>query len=240
MKPAIVLENVSKRYVVNRSRDVRDLFVRTSARDIEVDALTGINLLITAGSCMALIGSNGAGKSTLIKIIAGVLPPTSGSVLVNGTINPIVRLNAGLYPELTGRENVRLYLELLGVRSSEKAIERISTFSDLGAFIDYPVSTYSSGMSSRLTFSTIIHVDAGIYLFDESFAVGDAAFQKKCLAVLKHLKRKGKTLIIATHSLDIVRELCTDAVILDSGRAKFVGSPADAIETYAAGYRSRV
>ena len=236
---SISVQNVTQRFRVIQERPdtVRELFAklarkRTGYRDFE--AVSGISLDIRKGEIVGLIGRNGSGKSTLLKMMAGVYRPTSGTVVVNGTLAPLIELGAGMHPELTGRENIILNGLLMGY-SKETMRERqqkIIEFADIGDFIDSPVKQYSSGMYMRLAFSVATEVDPDILVVDEILAVGDFAFQEKCLKRLRSFRDSGKTIILVSHTLAQIEEQCDRAILLEKGKLTVDGTPAEAIRTY--------
>lgn len=196
--------------------------------------LKNINLDIKKGDTVALVGTNGSGKSTLLKLMTKILYPTKGTLETAGKLTSLLELGAGFHPDFTGRENIYFNSSIFGLTRNEieKRIDEIIEFSELGAFIDNPVRTYSSGMYMRLAFSVAINVDAEILLIDEILAVGDQHFQDKCFAKLKELRDSDKTIVIVSHSLDMIRKLCTRAVWIYKGELKADGSPNEVIDKY--------
>ncbi len=196
-------------------------------------ALDGISLAVEPGERIGLIGPNGSGKSTTLKLLAGILRPTSGTVSVNGRIASLLELGAGFNGELSGRDNVYLNASLLGLSRKEvdRHFDAIVEFSELAPFIDNQVKNYSSGMYVRLGFAVAVHIDPDILLVDEVLAVGDEAFQQKCLAKIEEFQRDGRTILLVSHSLDLVEKICTQSVVLDHGEVKFAGDPAFATGT---------
>ena len=239
---AISVQNVSQRFRVIHERPdtVRELFAkfrgkRTSYRDFL--AVSEVSFDIRKGEILGLIGRNGSGKSTLLKIIAGVYRPTSGTVEVHGTLAPLIELGAGMHHELTGRENILLNGLLMGY-SKETMRERqqkIIEFADIGDFIDAPVKQYSSGMYMRLAFAVATEIDPDILVVDEILAVGDLAFQEKCVQRLRSFRAAGKTIILVSHSLTQIEEQCDRVILLEKGKLTIDGSPAEAIKTYLGG-----
>lgn len=196
--------------------------------------LKDINLEIKKGDTIALVGINGSGKSTLLKLMTKILYPTKGTLETAGKLTSLLELGAGFHPDFTGRENIYFNASIFGLTKTEieKRIDEIIEFSELGSFIDNPVRTYSSGMYMRLAFSVAINVDAEILLIDEILAVGDQHFQDKCFAKLKELRDSDKTIVIVSHSLDMIRKLCTRAVWIYKGELKADGSPNEVIDKY--------
>lgn len=199
-------------------------------------ALRGVNLEISRGETVGLIGENGSGKSTLLRCIAGILPPTKGSVLVGGTVSSLIELGAGFHPELTGRENVFLAGALFGltrVRLREQ-FDSIVAFADIDRVIDQPVRAYSSGMYVRLAFSLAVHVEPDILLIDEVLAVGDEAFQRKCVEKVAELGGAGVTIVFVSHDLDLVKRVCGRTILLHGGEVQADGTSGDVVQSYLA------
>ena len=197
-------------------------------------ALKHVSFSVDRGESLAVIGSNGAGKSTLLGLAAGVSQPDEGVVTVNGQVAALLELGSGFHPDLTGRENVRLNAALLGLsrRQTAEAFERIVEFSGIREFIDEPLRTYSTGMVMRLAFSVAVNRDPEILLIDEILAVGDAAFQTKCIEKVHEFRNAGKTLLCVSHS-NMIRQLCDRAIWLDHGELILSGAVADVAEAYA-------
>jgi ABC-2 type transport system ATP-binding protein len=193
--------------------------------------LHGISFDIKKGECVGLIGRNGCGKSTTLKLLTRILRPNSGSVTVDGRVSSLIELGAGFHPDMTGRENIYINASIFGLRRGEvdKRMEEIIAFSELGDAIDSPVRTYSSGMYMRLGFSVAINVDADVLLIDEILAVGDVNFQRKCFDRLQEVKRQGTTIVIVSHDMGQLYELCDrliwieEGVIREDGEARVVG-----------------
>jgi ABC-2 type transport system ATP-binding protein len=228
---AILVSGVSLRYRMPTEKitSLKEQVIRTITRRTvgynEFWALRNINLRIKFGDSVALVGRNGAGKSSLLKVIARVIVPTSGRVVVRGNVAPIIELGAGFHPELTGRENVFLNGAMLGF--SEAAMKRkfdsIVDFSELEAFIDSPLRTYSSGMTARLAFSVAAEADPDLLIIDEVLSVGDEAFQKKCQDRMIRFRERGITILFVTHGLDSAAKICERAVWIEEGRAIYSG-----------------
>ena len=214
------------------------LLSRTLLRDLRVnegfEALKGVSFDVETGRAVGIIGRNGSGKSTLLKLIAGIGKPTMGKVRVNGRISALIELGAGFHPEISGRENIFINGMMLGLSRREVAsqLDAIVAFAELEDFIDAPVKTYSSGMYMRLGFSVAIHVDPDILLVDEVLAVGDEAFTHKCLDKFSEFRRRGKTIVLVTHSLDLIERLCDEAIWLDQGLVKAQGNPRRVVDAY--------
>jgi ABC-type polysaccharide/polyol phosphate transport system ATPase subunit len=227
----IVVQDVSLRYHVSGgASSLRDVFVRRGGGGRAVQALDGVDFVVRPGEVVGVIGHNGAGKTTLLKLLARVLRPTSGRVVVRGTVSPLIALGASFDPELTGRENVVLFGAMLG-RSPQALRERSDAIADWAGveqFLDLPVRTYSSGMVSRLAFSVAVDVQPDVLLVDEALAVGDEGFQRKSLERIKALVAGGACAVLVTHDLDQVARHCDTAVWLDHGTVRAVG-PAQAV-----------
>jgi ABC-type polysaccharide/polyol phosphate transport system ATPase subunit len=231
--PAVVVDGVSKRFRLYRERNqsLKAALMRGGrARFDEYWALRDVSFEIAQGSTFALIGENGSGKSTLLKCIARILTPEKGSIRTKGTLAALLELGSGFHPELSGRENVFLNGSILGMnkRDLERKFDEIVDFAGIEAFIDQPVKNYSSGMYMRLGFSVAINVDPDVLLVDEVLAVGDAAFQEKCMEKFVEFRRQGKTVVIVSHAMGSLRTLCDQAAWLEHGSLLDVGR-ADAI-----------
>jgi ABC-type polysaccharide/polyol phosphate transport system ATPase subunit len=230
---AIEVADVSKRFRVYREKPTslkqRILSGRTRAEDFW--ALRDVSFEVAQGGTMGLIGNNGSGKSTLLKVIAGILRPTAGRVRERGRIAGLIELGAGFHPELTGRENVYLNASFLGLSRAEtdRVYDDIVAFAELEEFMDTAVKFYSSGMLVRLGFACAVHVDPEIILIDEVLAVGDEGFQARCLDKVRSFQRDGRSIVIVTHALDQIRQLCDHAVMLDHGRVHAIGAPDDVV-----------
>lgn len=197
-------------------------------------ALKGVNLSIKKGSTVGLIGQNGSGKSTLLKILTKIIYPNKGSIKIQGKVSSLLELGAGFHPDFTGRENIYMNASIFGLNRKEinQKIDEIISFSELEEFIDNPVRSYSSGMYMRLAFATAINVDPDILLVDEILAVGDTSFQKKCLDKINEFKLKGKTIVFVSHDHGVVEKLCDEAVWIDHGELKAVGTTRRVIDAY--------
>jgi lipopolysaccharide transport system ATP-binding protein len=240
---AVACTGVSKRFQLyeHQTDSLRQLFIRALRRQpVSVSrpyfSVTDFNLRVHRGESVAIIGQNGSGKSTVLRLITGVYPPTSGSVVTRGRIGAVLELGAGFHPELTGSENIGLYGVLLGLSRRELAAryDSILEFADIGDFIQTPVKYYSSGMKARLAFAVAVCVEHEILILDEVLAVGDEAFRNKCLAHLRAYHAGGGTLILTTHELEQVEQLCTRAVWLDHGRQVMTGDAAKVTAAYRA------
>ena len=198
------------------------------------DALQDISLELMPGQALGIIGLNGSGKSTLLQIVAGVLPPTSGTVEVNGRVAALLELGSGFNPELSGRENIRINAAILGLtqKQIEQRMGEIIAFADIGDYVDEPVKTYSSGMALRLAFAVQVHIDPEVLIVDEALAVGDAAFQAKAMARIDRILQQGTTLLFVGHDLNAVKAFCQQAMLLEGGRVVCQGLPDDVTAEY--------
>lgn len=234
---AIEVRNMYKQFKVDydKAHTLKDklLFWKTSHVEIH-EVLKNISMDIKKGETVALIGTNGSGKSTLLKLMTKIIFPNKGTVETNGKLTSLLELGAGFHQDFTGRENIYFNASIFGLTRKEidERIQDIIDFSELGEFIDHPVRTYSSGMYMRLAFSVAINVDAEILLIDEILAVGDQHFQQKCYRKLKELKESDKTIVIVTHSLDVVKDLCDRAVWIYKGELRLDGDPIYVIDEY--------
>jgi ABC-type polysaccharide/polyol phosphate transport system ATPase subunit len=240
---AVELREVSKKYRRHTTRPLtttlksyllRDLWRKREINEDVTWALKGVDFKLEQGVTLGVIGRNGSGKSTLLKVIGRILKPDAGAVSVNGKVAALIELGAGFHPELTGRENVIINGIILGLSKNEikTRFDEIVDFAELRKVIDDPVRTYSSGMYVRLGFSVAVHVDPEILLIDEAFAVGDAKFVRKCMDRMNFFKKQGKTIILVSHNLEIVRSWCDEAIWLDAGLLKMKGNPPEVVEAY--------
>jgi ABC-type polysaccharide/polyol phosphate transport system ATPase subunit len=236
---SIEFQNVVQRFrrIRERPDTLREVFSKIVRRRQQLqifEAVKQVSFVISKGETVGLVGRNGSGKSTILKIVAGVYAPSEGQVKVQGTIAPLIELGAGFHHELTGRENILLNGLLLGLtkRQVREREESIIEFSELGDFIDSPVKQYSSGMYMRLAFSVAIEVDPDILIIDEILSVGDAGFQGKCFERIEDFRRRGKTILLVSHSMDNVRKLCDRAMLVHGGRVLEDGPPDRVIARY--------
>lgn len=232
----IRIENVSKRFSLRHTRALKELVFAALQRKKLADtflALDSVDLTVRAGETVGLIGFNGSGKSTLLKTISGVLFPDKGRVLLRGRVAGLIEVGAGFHPDLTGRENVFLNGAILGMSREqiEERFDDIVAFSEIERFIDTDVKYYSSGMFLRLAFAVAVHTDPDIFLVDEILSVGDEPFQRKCLARIRELQAAGRTMVVVSHELDMLEELCTRIVVLQQGRVIYDGDPHEAVST---------
>ena len=234
---AIVAENVGRRFRVYPQRNVtlKEAIVRGRQLRRNVTwALEGVSLAVEPGEAVGLIGRNGSGKTTLLRLIAGIFKPTTGRLDVAGDVGSLLELGAGFHPDFTGRENVYMNGAIHGLkrRYIDERFDEIVGFAELEPFIDAPVRTYSSGMYMRLGFSVATHLDPDILLLDEVFAVGDEAFQRKCIAKILELRERGRTILFVSHAAPAVERLCERAVLLRDGRIAEDGPARNVIATY--------
>ena len=235
--PVVVVENVSKKYRLYRERNnsLKIAIMRGGRAKVDMFwALQDVSFEVYEGSTTGLIGENGSGKSTMLKCLARILRPDTGSVSVTGKMSALLELGAGFHPELSGRENVFLNGAILGLKQKELAakFDDIVDFAGIGQYIDEPVKNYSSGMYVRLGFSVAINVEPDILLVDEVLAVGDEAFKRKCLERFADLKNSGKTVIIVSHSMGSVINMCDHVIWFKKGRKMADGDPRQVVEAY--------
>jgi ABC-type polysaccharide/polyol phosphate transport system ATPase subunit len=234
-QPVIRVEGVSKRFVIRKDKSIKERLVnfgRSNKHKDDFWALRDVDMEIKAGSSVGLLGANGSGKSTLLKVIGGIIQPSSGFVERRGRMAALLELGAGFHPDLTGRENVYLNGAILGLsrKTIDASFDSIVDFSEIGDFIDTQVKFYSSGMYVRLAFAVSVHVDPDILLIDEVLAVGDEAFQKKCLAKVAQFQQEGRTIVFVSHSAEQVNRVCESAIVLSHGDVVYRGGTEDAIE----------
>ena len=257
MTYAIRVENVGKKYLISHQQRERYVALRDVlagairhlgkrpdrrlardepdlARTEEFWALNGLDMEIRPGERVGIIGRNGAGKSTLLKVLSRITEPSTGAIRIRGRVASLLEVGTGFHPELTGRENIFLNGAILGMGKSEikRKFDEIVGFSEVEKFLDTPVKRYSSGMYVRLAFSVAAHIDPEILIVDEVLAVGDAAFQRKCLGKMGDVSRDGRTVLFVSHNMSAVRQLCERGIVLDGGSRVFDGPVANAIEHY--------
>lgn len=227
---AIILENVSKKYRLysskkDRMKEALDPLKRKFHKDFY--AVKDLNLKVKKGEILGIVGRNGAGKSTLLKLIAGVIQPTTGKIWTKGNIVPLLELGSGFNPEYTGLENIYFYSSLIGFsrKETEKKIQEIIDFAEIGEFIHQPIKTYSSGMKARLAFAVSVNVDPDILILDEVLAVGDELFRRKSFAKMEEFFNSKKTILFVSHSISSINELCTNAILVDKGKIILSGEP---------------
>jgi ABC-type polysaccharide/polyol phosphate transport system ATPase subunit len=237
--------NVSKAFIIRhnkadslKSKVIGTFYKRYREQQEVLWALKGITVEIRSGETFGLVGRNGSGKSTLLKIIAGIYRPSGGEVRValNARIGTMIELGVGFNPELTGKENVFLGGSIYGLtrREIDEKYQAIVDFSELAVFMDTPIKNYSSGMQARLGFALATSLDPEILLLDEVLAVGDEAFQRKCMDRIDRFRARKKTIVFVSHSADAIRQICDRACLLDAGALLFSGTAAEALERYRA------
>lgn len=240
-EPVIVFDNVSKSYPLYHhvTSGIKNFLFHlpkavSQIKNSSFQALKDISFDVYKGETLGIIGRNGVGKSTALGLMAGVLKPSKGNVIVKNRISPLLELGAGFHPELTGRENIMLSGVLMGLTRAEvsQKVDEIIDFSELGDFIDQPIRMYSSGMLARLGFSVISSLDPEILLIDEILAVGDMAFQKKCLDKMMHFKKNGVTIVFVSHSMSDVERICDRALWIENHCIKMIGTPSEIVARY--------
>lgn len=234
---AIEVSHLTKTYKLyenNKRRIIEGLFPKVKPQYKEFHALNDVSFQIRKGEIVGIIGKNGSGKSTLLKIITGVLNPSDGSLYVNGKISALLELGAGFNPEYTGIENIYLNGTLNKITRDEmsKRIDDIADFADIGDFIYQPIKNYSSGMFVRLAFAVAVYSDPDILIVDEALAVGDAAFQAKCMARMNQIMKSGATVLFVTHDMNTVKQLCQRCIYLENGVKIMEGSAAELADIY--------
>lgn len=234
---AIEAVDVSKRFLLHGDRRTRlkERFVRgKSTKPREFWALRNASFTVPRGSSLGLIGHNGSGKSTALKVLTGIYRPTSGSVLVNGSVSALLEVGAGFHPELTGRENIRLNATILGFtkREIDRLMDSIIEFADIGEHIDAPIKHYSSGMHVRLGFAVAVMVRPEVLLVDEVIAVGDEEFQRRCYDYLYDLRRSGTSMMLVSHGMGNIQNLCDEAVWLSGGEVQAIGPSREVVKAY--------
>lgn len=238
---AIIVDNVVKSYPLYHhiNAGLKTLLLNPKSlfkffRESKYTALDGVSFTVKKGESVALIGKNGAGKSTMLSLLAGVLKPSSGQVIVHGRVAAMLELGGGFHHELTGRENIRLNATLLGLTKKEidQKIEDIIEFSELGDFIEQPIRIYSSGMLAKLGFAIITSVKPEILIIDEVLAVGDYNFQQKCLNVINEFKRSGTTIFLVSHNMEDVRNFCDKAIWIENKKLRAFADSDSVIEKY--------
>lgn len=234
----IKFENVIKKFSLQNQKTFKEFLPALLRGEDTITGFTALDNLsfeIHRGEVVGIIGPNGSGKSTILKLIAGVMWPTSGNVEVKGKVSPLIELGAGMHPELTGRENIYLNGAILGLKRKEIVanLQNIIDFSEISEFIDQPVKHYSSGMYMRLAFSIAIHVHPEILLVDEILAVGDTDFQAKCFAKMNEYKKsKDITIVFVSHNLKQVETFCTRVIYLNHHHILADGNPQKSVEKY--------
>jgi ABC-2 type transport system ATP-binding protein len=235
----IEINNISFTYRVlkNRSGSLKELFKDFISRKVRVEnyqALKDVSFTVDSGQVLAIIGKNGAGKSTLLKILARVLPPTSGTAKISGSIAPMIELGAGFHPEMSGEENVLLYSTLMGrdVNKTKTRTQAIGEWAGVTDHMDFPLRTFSSGMVARLAFATATDESTDVLLIDEVLSVGDADFQAKSSARMAELISKGAAVVLVSHDMNAVRKLAQKAIWLENGVVKMSGPTEQVVAAY--------
>ena len=200
----------------------------------EIEAIKNVSFQVRTGTTMGIIGSNGSGKSTLMRAMAGILPPTSGSIEVWGRASTLLALGVGFNHDLSGRENIILggLASGLSRRDVEERADEVAEWTELGDFIDMPMQTYSSGMSARVGFSVAVHMKPDILMIDEALSTGDAHFREKATAKMAELRESARAMFVVSHGLDSIKEMCNEAMWLDRGKLMMRGEPADVVDAY--------
>ena len=241
---AVKAENLSKSFWLNSERNtgLKQRFVRGKLpAGREFWALKDASFEIERGTSFGLLGQNGSGKSTTLKVLAGIYRPTSGRVMVDGRVSALLELGAGFHGDLTGRENIKLNGAILGLSGKQinAAMDQIFDFAGIGEFIDLPVKIYSSGMFVRLGFAIAVSLDPEILMVDEVIAVGDEEFQRKCFDHLHMLRERGSTIVLVTHSLGVIRDMCDQAMWLEHGAVRKLGPAVEVADAYIADVNDR-
>ncbi len=250
MKESVILvRNIGKRYLLGagggeRYKALRDVMVNSFKRIFsgkqskagakELWALQGISFNVKRGEKIGIIGRNGAGKSTLLKLISSITEPTEGEIYLRGRVASLLEVGTGFHPELTGKENIFMNAAILGMTKAEikRKFDEIVAFAEVKDFLDTPVKRYSSGMYVRLAFAVAAHLESEILIIDEVLAVGDAAFQKKCLGKMEDITQEGRTVLIVSHNMPLILNFCQRAILLDKGRILADGEATDIIQHY--------
>lgn len=236
---AIEVKNITKKFKIyyDKGRMLKEkvLFWKRNRYDVHW-VLNGISFEVKKGEAVGIVGHNGCGKSTTLKLLTGIMYPDGGTVELQGRVSSLLELGAGFHPDLSGRENIYINASIFGLSKKEidKRIDKIIDFSELGDFINDPVRTYSSGMYMRLAFSVAINVDADILLIDEILAVGDVNFQSKCFQKLTDIKKKGTTIVIVSHAMGQIEEICDRSIWIHEGRVRAEGQPREVHREYLA------
>jgi ABC-type polysaccharide/polyol phosphate transport system ATPase subunit len=237
--PSVAAVGLGKHYNLGELTSLRRTLSRLSGRSSGppvpgLEALAGIDFIVTRGEAVGIVGSNGSGKSTLLQILAGTTLPTRGEVRVFGSVLPLLAVGLGFHPELTGRENVTLFAASLGVptRTILERMDDVTAFAELGRHMDTPVKRFSSGMLSRLSFAIAVQIPADIYIFDEVLAVVDAEYQQRCITEIKRLHAAGRTIFFVSHHRDQVEEVCDRVLWLDAGSVRDFGPTSRVLAEY--------
>lgn len=234
--PTIIVEGATKYFLRRNSHSFKEAFIgwlqKKKVRTDQFLALDEISFQVGEGESVAILGMNGSGKSTTLKLVSGVLEPDGGRVLTRGRVAGLIEVGAGFHPDLSGRENVYLNAAILGMsrKETDEKFDDIVAFSEIGEFIDQEVKHYSSGMFMRLAFSVAIHVHLDTLLVDEVLSVGDAPFRAKCALKIKELTARGVTMLVVSHDMNMVQELCSRGIVIAKGKMVFDGPIAEAVE----------
>lgn len=237
--PTIVVEHVSKRFLKRNTHSFKEAFVSwIKGKKVRADTFTALDDLsfqVGEGEAVAVLGLNGSGKSTTLKLVSGVLEPDAGQVYTRGRVAGLIEVGAGFHPDLSGRENVYLNAAILGMtkKQIDERFDDIVAFSEIGDFIDQEVKHYSSGMFMRLAFSVAIHVELDILLVDEVLSVGDAPFRAKCTEKIKELTARGITMLVVSHNMSMVKDLCERGIVIKKGKKIYDGPIDEAVELLA-------
>jgi len=233
----IAVDHVSKQFVLRHTRSMKEALVwlirgRKGDLSAKFTAIDDVTFEVQDGESVAVLGFNGSGKSTTLKLISGVMHPDQGWVGTKGRIAGLIEVGAGFHPDLTGRDNVYLNGAILGMTKAqiEREFESILDFAEIGEFIDTEVKFYSSGMYLRLAFAVAVHTDPDIFLVDEILAVGDEPFQRKCITRIKEFVAHGKTLVVVSHDLNLVMDICARGIVMERGRKAFDGDCRSAVD----------
>lgn len=252
IKPIIEVQNISKIYLIGSRQpyySLRDTIANTARKplhffkkapiesQINFWALKNVSFTVKPGEVLGIIGRNGSGKSTLLKILSQITPPTKGKVILRGRASSLLEVGTGFHPELTGRENIYLNGAILGMKRIEikNKFDEIVNFAEIEEFLDTPVKHYSSGMYTRLAFAVAAHLEPEILIVDEVLAVGDAAFQKKCLGKMNRVSKEGKTVIFVSHNMEAIRQLCPQTIFLEKGQIAKYGQSSSVTDFYLSG-----
>lgn len=237
----VILEDVHKAFRIYQGHSAKETFIRAWKRQplsTRRDVLKGVSFRVDPGERVGVVGRNGAGKSTLFRLISGIMRPDRGRVIRSGRVSPLIELTAGLVPDLSGAENLRLNAAVLGLTRREIArrFDAIVRFAELESFVHTPVRYYSSGMQARLGFSVATHVDGSVVLIDEALSVGDVAFQRECIRRMRAIADGGATVVFVSHDVELVRSFCTRVIWLEGGVVRADGEPDEVL----AGFRTQL
>jgi ABC-type polysaccharide/polyol phosphate transport system ATPase subunit len=237
---SIEARNVSKRYRLGEHLSLSNTVARIARNPFKrqphhmFEALHDVSFEVRPGECFGLVGANGSGKSTLLYLISAVTVPTAGEIVVRGCVMPFLQVGAGFHPELTGRENVRLFGTIMGIEPEvvNDSIDRVAAFAEIEEFIDTPNKRYSDGMQARLSFAIALVFPSHIYMFDEVLAVVDDEFRERCLNAIRQLTADGRTVVFVSHNMEQVKSVCSRALWLDKGHVRAYGETHEVAEAY--------